>query len=156
MLMNTTENNTLVRIPRQMVEIFNHKPIIKPSVSGSNSQVNFAIGDSALSKVTDLPGQAGLNVVNKLIEDGGEFIRTPLKWIKDMQANWLIYIICAAIIFVTIIYLYVMAQRCILRKQNVKTGFTSQLVDMAMILAHNHQNTNLSCATNAIKEKNIP
>jgi hypothetical protein len=149
--MNTTDNQTLVlRLPRQLVEFFNHKTIMKPSISGANSAVNVAIGDSALTKTIDSPAQAGLKVASQLIVDGGELIRTPVKWIKDIQANWLIYIICAAIICLSILFLYCLAQRYIARKQNGKTGFTSQLVDMAMILAHNHQNTNANCTTNAL------
>ncbi len=155
MFMNTTENQTLVRLPRQVVEFFNHKTIMKPSISGAHSAVHVAIGDSALKKTIDSPAQAGLKVASQLIEDGGELIRTPVKWIKDIQANWLIYIICAAIICLSILFFYCLAQRYIARKQNVKTGFTSQLVDMAKILAHNHQSTNANCTTNAIKEQTI-
>jgi hypothetical protein len=153
MFINTAiENGTLIRVPRQLVDFFSHKTILKPSASGKGSRIQFGIGDSALPKVIDSPAQAGLKTASKLIEDGGEFIRTPFKWIKDIQANWLIYVVCAAIICLTILFFYCMVQKYFARKQNVKTGFTSQVVDMAMILANNRSNCT---TTNAIKEKSI-
>lgn len=128
-------NETFIRIPRQLVDFFSHKTIFKPKITGANSQVHLAIGDTALPKGVNSPGQAGMNTASQLIEDGGEFIRTPFKWVKDMQANWLIYVICAAIICLCVLLLYCKGRRYFGSKSTSNTGFTTQLADIAMIMA---------------------
>ena len=142
MINRTIENKTVVRVPRDLIDLFSHKTVFKPMVSGSGSQIHVIQGDAALAKTIDSPGQAGMKAASKLIEDGGEFIRTPFKWLKDMQANWLIYVVCAAIICLSILYAYCMARKYFACKPNVNTGFTSQLADIALKMANNRGNPN--------------
>ena len=148
------EYKTDVRIRRQLIDFFSHKTIFKPNVPGSNSKVHMQLGDAALTKGDDSPGHAGMRVASNMITDGGEFIRTPLKWIKDMQANWLIYIVCAAIICLSILYLYCMIRKRLHKKQNLQSGFSSQLADLALVMANNQQHHSMSKDLNAKKETN--
>ena len=159
------KNKTVVRVARQLAEILNHKVILKPSVSGSNSKVDVSIGDMALPKVVPSPGQAGIQVAANLIHDGGELIRAPMKWVQDIQANWITYIVCAAIICICILFFYYTIRTYLARRINGNSGLTSQLADIASTMAnittnHHSKNSNagkqLTCGTaaqaNAINE----
>ena len=149
MVNNMSEKKTLTRGVRQIFDILSHKTIFKPSLSGSSSHLHLSVGDSALPKKNDSIAEAGMRTASKLIEDTGEFVRTPMKWIKDIQANWLIYIICAAIICLSILFLYCMVRKYFGSKLNFNPGFTPNLADIALAMANNsnHQNSKNSNAT---------
>ena len=93
----------MVCITRGLFNLFSHKTIFKPSVPGANSQLHVRLSDS--------PAHAGLKAASKLIEDGGDFVRLPMTWLKNIQANWPIYLICGTIICLSILYLYCMIRR---------------------------------------------
>lgn len=86
------------------------------------------------------------------MEDGGELIRTPVRWIKEIQSNWLIYIVCATIICLSIFFLYCMAQRHLGKKRNSSCGFTSQLADLALTMGRSQQNHPMSTDANVKKQ----
>lgn len=135
------ENGTAARGRRQLVEIFSGKTVYDTSASGSSSKIEMHMGDSALSHNNkNSPGQAGLKAATKLIEDGSEFVRTPFKWIKDMQANWLIYVVCAAIICLCILGLYCAVRIYFVRKCHSHPIVASKFVNLATLLAHAQAN----------------
>jgi hypothetical protein len=142
MFNNTTETETEipVRVARGILDILSHRTIYEPSVSGSHSQIHVNLGDKALSKENDSPAQAGMKAASKLIEDGGDFIRAPMTWLKDMQANWHIYMVCAAIICFCILFFYCLVRTYLARKRNGTTGFPAQFVDMALCMAPTRTN----------------
>ena len=132
------ENRTYERGVRALIDFFSHKTIIEPSVSGSSSELYMALPEGTLSKGVDSPGQAGMRTASQLITDGGELVRTPLKWVQHMQTNWLIYVVCAAIICLSLLFFYCMARRYLAGKTNSNTGFTSHLANLALMMAQ-HQ-----------------
>ena len=146
------DHKNLTRRHRQLIDFFSDKNIYKPSISGSNNRINMPVADAASSKGSDSPGQAGRRVAGQLMEDGGELIRTPVRWIKDIQSNWLIYIVCATIICLSILYLYCMVRRHLGKKRNSTSGFTSQLADLAFIMAKSQQNHPMSTDANVKKQ----
>lgn len=135
------ENGTVARDRRQIVEMFSGKTIYDTSASGSGSKIHMSMGDSALPlNYKNSPGQAGFKAATKLIEDGSEFVRTPFKWIKDIQANWHIYIVCATIICLCILCLYCAVRIYFVRKCNSNPVVASKFVDFATLIAHSHAN----------------
>ena len=81
---------------------------VKMSGSGSNNHIS----------VSDLPskhknGTAVQDVMNtvgktagKIIESGGDIITAPAVWLKDIQQNWLSYMIVTAIILSILAFFY--------------------------------------------------
>jgi hypothetical protein len=146
------QHKYLARPRRQLIDFFSDKNIYKPSISGSNNKINMPVSDAALANGIGSPGQAGRKVVGQLMEDGGELIRTPIRWIKDIQANWLIYIVCAAIICVSVLYLYCMVRKHLGKRRGSNSGFTSQLADLALAMAKTQQHHHVSTDANVKKQ----
>ncbi|CAF4425167.1 unnamed protein product, partial [Rotaria magnacalcarata] len=71
---------------------------------GGNAKL--ILGDTALFKAADTPVQTALKAAGKAIESGSDLIAAPALWLKDMQKNWLMYMIIAAIILLIIAFLY--------------------------------------------------
>ncbi|CAF4797395.1 unnamed protein product, partial [Rotaria socialis] len=81
------------------------KTLIQQHVKeGGNAKI--ILGDTALSKAADTPVQTALKAAGKAIDSGSDLIAVPALWLKDMQKNWLIYMILPAIILLTIAFLY--------------------------------------------------
>ncbi|CAF3498359.1 unnamed protein product [Rotaria socialis] len=75
------------------------KTLIQQHVKeGGNAKI--ILGDTVLSKATDTPVQTALKAAGKAIESGSDLVAMPALWLKDMQKNWLMYMIIAAIIFI--------------------------------------------------------
>ncbi|CAF1657314.1 unnamed protein product, partial [Adineta ricciae] len=66
------------------------------SISGDASDVKFNIMDSA-AKANNTPVQAVMNsagkTASKIIESGGDLLTAPVVWLKDMQQNWVMYMV---------------------------------------------------------------
>lgn len=58
--------------------------------------------DTAVQSVVKSAGRAA----SKIIEGGGDVLTAPATWVKDIQANWLTYMIVAAIIISCIMFFY--------------------------------------------------
>jgi predicted permease len=71
--------------------------------------------------------------VGEIVDDSGELIRTPVKWLKDMQKSWLIYVISMAIICLCILFFY-----CAYRGYFVHRRNTNHLAAIAMIMPKNN------------------
>ncbi|CAF1185624.1 unnamed protein product [Adineta steineri] len=81
--------------------IGNQKNEIEQKINnGSNSNIN--LGDSALPKIHDTPVQTAFKSANKIIESGTDIITAPAVWLKDMQKNWLSYMVVLAVMLITV------------------------------------------------------
>ena len=107
------------RFRRHLIDIFGTHSVNTHTISGSNNQINMPSGRAELTKMDDSPGQKGRQLVSDVMGTGGELVRTPLTWIKEMQANWLLYLACGAIICLSILYFYCVISRYLNRKRNV-------------------------------------
>ncbi|CAF4138186.1 unnamed protein product [Adineta steineri] len=84
--------------------------------NGSNNNIN--IGDSALPKVHDNPLKTAVKSANRIMESGTDIITAPAVWLKDMQKNWLSYMVVLAVILITITFLYCTIRSYFNRKSN--------------------------------------
>ena len=84
--------------------------------SGSNNNLN--LGDSAIAKVKQTPVQRSFDAAAKVIEGGADILTAPAVWLKDMQQNWLSYMVVAAIILLSIAFLYCVVRSYFARKSN--------------------------------------
>jgi hypothetical protein len=99
------------------VQAGNVKILYKQNIKyGSNNGIN--LGDSALPKVNDTPVHTAFKAAGKIIESGADLIAAPVVWLKDMQKNWLTYMIIVAIILLSIAFLYCVIRSYFGRKQN--------------------------------------
>jgi t-SNARE complex subunit (syntaxin) len=123
-------------ISSQFRNIFNllvPKTVIQQSNSNSMEKI---------TRVIDSSIHQGVEKVEKIIGDTSELIRSPAKWLTDMQRNWLIYIICMAIICLCILFFYCACQGYCSRKRSTNSRLTNRLAEITMIMAKNN-NTNL-------------
>ncbi|CAF1482315.1 unnamed protein product [Rotaria magnacalcarata] len=98
---------------------------------GSNAKI--ILGDTALSKAADTPVQTAFKAVGKVIESGSDLIAAPAIWLKDMQNNWLIYMTLAAIILLTIAFLYCAIRSYFMRMRN--NSSIGNLIELASVFA---------------------
>ncbi|CAF1429894.1 unnamed protein product [Adineta steineri] len=97
--------------------IGNQKNEIEQKIkNGSNNNIN--LGDSALPKIHDTPVQTAFKSANKIIESGTDIITAPAVWLKDMQKNWLSYMVVLAVMLITGTFLYCTIRSYFKRKSN--------------------------------------
>ncbi|CAF1474602.1 unnamed protein product [Adineta steineri] len=84
--------------------------------NGSNNNIN--IGDSALPKVHDSPLKTAVKSANRIMESGTDIITAPAVWLKDMQKNWLSYMVVLAVILIIGTFLYCTIRSYFKRKSN--------------------------------------
>jgi hypothetical protein len=122
------------RITQQLIDlnIASSKTVDKGNIAIKGNGNNFT---SMNGRRDDEKGESnGLKVANSIMQDGADLLGTPVRWMKDMQQNWPIYIICAAIILVCITILYcVVCGYCSRRNKRSSDGLN--LKDLATILA---------------------
>ncbi|CAF0869188.1 unnamed protein product [Adineta steineri] len=78
------------------------------SGSGSNNQISVSDLPSKLKNgtaVQDVMNTVG-KTAGKIIESGGDIITAPAVWLKDIQQNWLTYMIVTAIILPILAFFY--------------------------------------------------
>lgn len=118
------------RFRRQFIDILNTKTIFRPNLAASNSQVYMVLGDEAMRKMEQSPGQTGREVIGQVMKGSGELVLTPITWIKKMQTNWPIYLICGTIICLVGLYLYCAISNRLRRSRNsseILTGLASAI-----------------------------
>ena len=111
---------------------------IDPSIKGTGSNNQILLGDSALKLkngtiVQDMMETAG-KTVNKVIESGGDIITAPAVWLKDMQQNWLTYMVVAAIILSILLFFYCLFCNYLPRKKS--SSSSNSLIKLAEIISH--------------------
>ncbi|CAF5031014.1 unnamed protein product, partial [Rotaria socialis] len=67
-------------------------------------------------------------------ESGSGLIAVPALWLKDMQKNWLMYMIFAAIILLTIAFLYCAVRSYFMRRGN--NSSMGNLIELASVFAN--------------------
>lgn len=123
------------RVIRALIDFFSHSTEFKPTISGSNSRLEIQLGDAAMNLNSNSPAHSGLKTASKIIEDTGEFVRLPMTWTKNMMNNWPIYLICGAIICLSILFLYCLIRRYLVRSSS-SSSTVHQLMELATVMAH--------------------
>lgn len=123
--------------------IGNSNTSIESSIKGSGSNNEILLGDLSLKPkngtiVQGVMETAG-KTVNRVIESGGDIITAPAVWLKDMQQNWLTYMVVAAIILSILLFFYCLF--CIHLPQKKNHSSSKSLIELAKIISH--PNTNL-------------
>lgn len=118
--------------------IGNSNTSIESSIEGSGSNNKILIHDLALklkngTVVQDVMETAG-KTVNKVIESGGDIITAPAVWLKQMQENWLTYMVVAAIILSILLFFYCIF--CIHLPQKKINSSSNSLIELAKIINH--------------------
>ncbi|UJR18774.1 hypothetical protein I4U23_005680 [Adineta vaga] len=112
---------------------------VSPYISGSGSNNQILLGDSAVlrSNNTALRNvmDATHNTASRVLESGDDILASPAVWLKDMQENWLTYIIVAAIILSILAFFY----RSFCRFSNQQAAASnSNLIELAKIFSQNN------------------
>jgi len=118
---------------RNFFNVFVPKTVNQQSISNSIGKVTNVI-DSSIRQ--------GVGKVEKIIGDTGELIRSPAKWLTDLQRNLLISIICVAIICLCILFFYCAWQGYCSCRRSSNSRLTNRLAKITMVMAKNN-NTNL-------------
>lgn len=121
--------------------IGNSNTSIETSIEGSGSNNKILLGDLALKLknstfVQDVMETAG-KTVNKVIESGGDIITAPAVWLKQIQQNWLMYMVVAAIILSILLFFYCLF--CIHLPRKKINSSSDSLIELVKII--NHPNT---------------
>lgn len=97
-----------------------------------------------IPRIIDSSVDHGVKKVGKIIEDSNELIRTPAKWLKNMQTTWLIVVICLTIICLCVLIFYCICQGyCVCRRNNDRQ-LNNRLAKITMIMAKKNIDTNLN------------
>lgn len=111
----------------------NSELIYQQTNKGSASNNHLLIGDSAVKPLNNTPVQkvmsAAGDTASKIIESSGDFITAPAVWLKDIQKNWLTYIVAVAVILLSIVILYFGVCSYFHRKKG--NWFNNNLVELA-------------------------
>jgi hypothetical protein len=68
-----------------------------------------------------------------LIEDGDYILQVPVVWVKDIQKNWMIYMVCTTVILISILLIYGICRRFINRKHDSLAN--SNLIELTAPIA---------------------
>ena len=119
-------------------KIGNSEVLYQQVNKGSASNNQLAIGDAALTRPNDTAVQTVMrttgNTVNRFIESAGDIITVPAVWLKDIQENWLSYMIVAAIILFSIAFLYCACCSFFNWKKN--NGSSNNLLELAKVISN--------------------
>ncbi|CAF1371211.1 unnamed protein product [Rotaria sordida] len=85
------------------------------------SQLFVHIGETATNKPVESPVLAAFNTASKIISAAGDVITAPAVWLKEMQKNWVIYLVAAAIILLYLVFLYCVIRYYFSRSNNLAT-----------------------------------
>ena len=97
-----------------------------------------------MSNVIDTSIGKETRKIDKIIEDGSEFLRPSTDWLKEMQRIWLIYVICMAIICLCILFFYCAWQGYCSRRRGTDNRLANRLADITMdIEKNNNANVNM-------------
>ncbi|CAF0876899.1 unnamed protein product [Adineta steineri] len=104
--------------------------------SGSNNQISVSNLPSKLKNgtaVQDVMNTVG-KTAGKIIESGGDIITAPAVWLKDIQQNWLSYMIVTAIILSILAFFYCSFTFYSNKKRNNMSN--KNLLDFANIISN--------------------
>ena len=122
------------RIARQLIDfnIASSKTMDKSKISIHGNENNFTYFHGKRNE--DQNASNGLKMGNSIMQDGADLLGTPVRWLKDMQQNWLVYVVCVAIILVCSIVVYcAVLSHCSRRRQASSNGLN--LAELATMTA---------------------
>ena len=136
----------------------NSKVESKINVNGDTKNITINIGAAAMQSSTDTAVQtvikAAGQTAGKVIEGGGTIITAPAIWLKDIQQNWLTYIIVAAVILLCISFLYCSA--CSYLNQKKDNGSNNNLLKLAKVFSNKNGILQQPLALSAANLPSIP
>ncbi|CAF3849038.1 unnamed protein product [Rotaria sordida] len=116
--------------------IGNSNTSVDPVIKGSGSHNQIFVGDSALKVKNGTAVQEVMNTVgktaSKVIESGGDIITAPAVWLKDIQQNWLTYMVLAAIILSILAFFY--CSFCFYFNRRKNNSSNNNLIELAKII----------------------
>ena len=119
------------------VFVGNSKTEYEMTISGDAKDVRINVGDGAIAasktqtrEVMDTVGKTA----SKLIESGGDILTAPAVWLKNIQANWSLYIIVVAIILLCIVFLYCTVRYHLNQKKNIWS--VNNLTELAQVIGN--------------------
>jgi hypothetical protein len=122
----------LDRIRRQLMDfnIASNKKVLVPNIQvhGNNNKLSLSPDKSD----PDVHSE-GLKTVNTILRDGSDMLGAPSRWMKDMQQNWLTYIIASAVILFCILFFYCIIRYRCSRSQKSRSD-TPGLSDLATVM----------------------
>lgn len=108
-------------------------------VSGANSQV--IVSELGLRHANGTAVQKVMNSVGKTtsqaIQSGGDILTAPAIWLKEIQQNWLSYMIVTAIILSILTFFYCTVCFYLNRKKN--NSFNGTLIELAKVIGNNYR-----------------
>jgi hypothetical protein len=128
------------------------------NVQGNNKDVKMQIDGNTLKSSTDNAVQAVMKSAgksaSKIIEGGADIITAPPVWLKDMQQNWLIYMIVAAVIISSIAFLYCAVCSYLNRKKNNLSN--NKLAELAKIISNKNGILQQPLSLSAVNLASLP
>ncbi|CAF3218232.1 unnamed protein product [Rotaria sp. Silwood2] len=128
------------------------------NVQGDGKNVKMLIGDKAIEASTDTAVQTVIKAAGQtagnVIEGGGTIITAPAIWLKDIQQNWLTYMIVAAIILLCISFLY--CSVCSYLNQKKDNGSNNNLLELAKVFSNKNGILQQPLALSATNLPSIP
>ena len=106
-------------------------------VVNNGSYNNINLGDSTISKMSDKRVNTAFKAAGKIVESGADLISAPVTWLKDMQQNWLVYMILIAIILITTAFLYCAVRSFFSTKRSGCSA--NSLIEMVTAVANRNQ-----------------
>ncbi len=102
------KNNNFHQLVRRFLSPKIGSTEVKYEVSGGKQSVQHLTiyGPPTETKMKESPVQTAFQTASKIIENTGDIITAPAMWLKNMQANWHIYLLATVVIFTVIAVLY--------------------------------------------------
>lgn len=97
--------------------------------AGRGGKVHFSLTDSVTSKPMETPIHTAMQTASKIISSGGDLITAPAIWLRDMQKNWVVYVVAAAVIMFSILLIYFAIRCYFIRRPNNK-GSTTDVIEL--------------------------
>jgi len=116
----------------------NSKTIVEATMKGSGSHNQINLGESVLqakngTAIQDVMSTAS-KTASKVLESGGSIVAAPAVWLKDIQQNWLSYMLVAAVILSVLAFFY--CSFCFYFNRAKKSSSDSSLIELAKIISH--------------------
>jgi hypothetical protein len=110
----------------------NSKTKYSMNIKGDAKDIEINIGNTAIKAATDTAVQELINTASKVIESGGDIITAPAVWLKDIQQNWITYMVVTAIILSILAFFCYSFCFYFNRKKN--SSFNNNLIELAKII----------------------
>ncbi|CAF0876881.1 unnamed protein product [Adineta steineri] len=116
--------------------IGNSNTDVDAKISGSGSNNHISVSDLPSKLKNDTAVQDVMNTVGKtagkIMASGGDIITAPAVWLKDIQQNWLSYMIVTAVILSILAFFYCSFKFYLNKKQSNMSN--NNLLDFAKII----------------------